>query len=412
MTNALIRPSPLPQELDRGYLGRVMRINGFQTKKDTIQAMASRFNVSDQTRQDMPCIELLSLTANQSCEQFVLGHSMMPLYRALTTAGAGTVHGCLAQRSLLVVAGMRALRPGAYFCGECALADQPFHGFSYWRRHHQIPGQLWCPVHRIALRFVEDDEALLRSPIEFLDDACIAGEDLTSKWLSNSHVQRAMDIAQGLLDNPVAIDANAVANAMCSQAARLNLPLHLGTRDKSWLGQLILEAFPAGWIETNFANPAHVCKDRLFNKVDGALLLSNAPSLVWLNILAAAVLYESADEALNAWLGTTRVGNQSVVVNANHRARPSESMYSSLIALGILEWSERELHERLAAMSAFVMDGKSLTESASIGHLTDETLAAMLRLAAEPILRVLAQWTSALHVEGAANSSATNAAPA
>jgi len=41
--NMLVQPAPFPEEMDRGYLGRIMRVNGYRTPKDAVEAMAAQF---------------------------------------------------------------------------------------------------------------------------------------------------------------------------------------------------------------------------------------------------------------------------------------------------------------------------------------------------------------------------------
>jgi hypothetical protein len=44
--------------------------------------------------------------------------------------------------------GVKALRsPWVRYCPACIAEDQKYHGETYWRRLHQAPGVLICPVH-------------------------------------------------------------------------------------------------------------------------------------------------------------------------------------------------------------------------------------------------------------------------
>ena len=51
--NMLVQPAPLPEEMDRGYLGRVMRINGYRSPKDMVDAMAAHFGEEGRSRREV-----------------------------------------------------------------------------------------------------------------------------------------------------------------------------------------------------------------------------------------------------------------------------------------------------------------------------------------------------------------------
>ena len=195
----LVRPSPLPDELDRGYLGRVMRINGFSSEKDAIECMVRMFGLEHLTQHERSRLELLALMAGQSSEHFAQRHSTVPVRRAITSFLPDLPHGSLTRRTLLSVSGLTSMRPGAYLCRSCVAADlKSRRGISYWRREHQIPGLLWCPQHQHALGYVDSEEAFLMSPAHCVEDADLLPESWVVQYQSNTGIARFLEIVSGL----------------------------------------------------------------------------------------------------------------------------------------------------------------------------------------------------------------------
>lgn len=83
--NMLVQPAPLPEEMDRGYLGRIMRINGYRTPKDAVEAIAAHFGEEGRTRRDLTTHELLSRMAGMTTENFAQRHTTLPLRRGITS---------------------------------------------------------------------------------------------------------------------------------------------------------------------------------------------------------------------------------------------------------------------------------------------------------------------------------------
>lgn len=251
--NTLFRPTPLPEELDRSYLGRIMRLNRFQSEKDMVAAMIIQFSLEKMSRKELSCLELLSLMADQPLAQFAQNHSTIPLRRAITSSLPDIPHGSPERRSLLCNFGMVAVRPGAYFCAMCVAEDLSFHGVSYWRRDHQVPGQHWCSKHLTPLGHRKDDAVFLQSPSKCLSDT----EAVPMAWIGeaqkNKHVTKFLDVASGLFVRTSPLDVKSVAFALKKRAVCLGLnTVAAPVKNKPLLSDLICDSFPAPWLAPIF----------------------------------------------------------------------------------------------------------------------------------------------------------------
>lgn len=160
----LVQPGPLPEEIDRGYLGRIIRINGYRNAKDVVEAMSADYGEGIKSRRELTTHELLSNMAGLTSEEFAQNHTTIPLRRAITSFFPEIRHGSLERRSLLHNGAMQRKYAAAFLCEECVKADIHFHGVSYWRRDHQTQGQLWCQKHEKPLHFSTSVDPLLSSP--------------------------------------------------------------------------------------------------------------------------------------------------------------------------------------------------------------------------------------------------------
>ena len=98
--NMLVQPAPFPEEMDRGYLGRIMRVNGYRTPKDAVEAMAAHFGEEGRSRRDLTTHELLSRMAGMTTEHFAQRHTTLPLRRGITSYVPSLIHGSKERKSL------------------------------------------------------------------------------------------------------------------------------------------------------------------------------------------------------------------------------------------------------------------------------------------------------------------------
>jgi hypothetical protein len=409
--NEFFRLTVLPDELDRSYLGRIMRINQFQSEKEAVTAMAARFEMAHLSRRELSCLELLGLTADLPLEVFAQQHSTIPLRRAITSSLPHLPHGSATRRSLLYNFGMVAVRTGAYLCAQCAGADLAEYGVGYWHREHQIPGQLWCRQHLTPLIYMRHDVAFLRSTTSCIPDAEAAPNESVESALNNEFVRRYIDVVSGLVKRKAPLNVKYVALALRKQATSLGLnTVAVPVKNRPLLSDRILESFPGSWLANVVPTLVEKPKGQILNRVDGVLYLATSASSVWSYILAAAVLYESSEDALNGLtsaeadfadiprrkrteygkLDSTEIYDAYVECNGIHTlvaarwAVPLHRATLLLRAAGLPNLSGRHSNIKnvRAAANAFHIQERSFDESARIGGLTATEMSSLVRYAA------------------------------
>ncbi len=293
-------PSPLPDEMARGYLGRIGSLNGLSDEAQIVSALRCMGGSEPADCRQSAVVELLALAAQCDLSAFLQHHTLLPYRKIVANRPVQDGLACT-HYSLLQTQGMRPLRKGGYFCPQCVSEDIDFHGQSYWRRQHQLPGQLLCAKHGQGLCFVDSDNAFLKPPSVFCETASIevCGNSVRAAVANPLH-QRFFDIWSGLAERGQSIYSGVAARVFREKARALGIATLPGQVRRPWLSDRIVESFGARWLAAlcpRLAKKSPCCE---FPSIDQHILVNNGKSLAHYYVLIAAVLFETADEALLA----------------------------------------------------------------------------------------------------------------
>lgn len=162
-----------------------------------------------------------------------------------------------------------------------------------------MPGHLWCPKHSTPLRFMEEESAFLQAPSKFLSQAETVPREWFGDAIDNSCVGRFMDIMSGLMERERPMHVKYVTLALRNQAEGRGLQTDLGMVKRPLLSDLILDSYPRNWLDHVLRDLVNKARGQILKPVDGVLVLRTSAWSVSSYVAAAAVLYGSADEALN-----------------------------------------------------------------------------------------------------------------
>ena len=407
--SALIRPIPLPDELDRSYLGRVLAINGMSEGKDGIAALQQCHPLADTSSAAPNLVELLSNVAGMSAEQFVRAHSLLPLRRAITTFYADIEHGSPKRQTLLQFGDNAMLRPGAYFCEDCTAQDISKYGVSYWRRSHQIIGQMWCSEHKAPLRFVSDSNAFSTSPMAAHKLSKPVPANLVVDAIKSPEVKRFLLIAKLLLERSKPLPAKYISFAIRNAANQMGFHTKGRLDTRPLLSDSIRQRFPRDWLMGCCDDLAQKAPGVPHQHLDDLVFRMGSTAPVGTYLIAAAALFDTAEHAMQAianapreyelvarapkfdQLGVDLKGLRAAYVKeGGHLANivrrlnlPHKQVEKILKSFGIptLNKNISRGKDYQSAADSFFNMGRSLVESAAIGGLTIAEMESLVRSA-------------------------------
>jgi len=408
----LIRPIPFPEEIDRGYLGRVMRFNGCAKEEDAIELMRVWVGCVDKSWREVSSLELLSRVAGVELPTFVRRHTSLPLRRGITSYQPDLHHGCESNKNMLWSTGMRVARTGAYFCEMCAKEDVGFHGQSYWRREHQMPGLLWCPKHMTPLRYLDDESAFFSPPSSLMENSQVVDASWSNEIMGNETVLRYLQICWGLMERTLPLAVKAVSAILRGKASSAGFQTYGGPVRAPLLSDAVIERCGRTWLATVLPVLADKPDGILSSQLDGVLYLTTSASSVSAYALASALLFDTADDALNNLTGpvpavihgrqrrTVDIGREALIAGYV-QARGSHSQTAALLAipnpaaakrlnaLGLPNLIESPSKNTVKAAVAFFVDKVSFVKSAELGGIGQDAMEDLIRTSGAGLVDVL-----------------------
>ncbi|WP_374355339.1 TniQ family protein [Chitinimonas sp.] len=349
-------PSLLPDELHLGFVGRVMRLNGFTDtasfRKNLLRMLPGAREVS---------IETIATLAKMPLGRYAYHHSLMPFLHAIRLAHQAQYTHEDVTAWYGNVARLGRLTDEVSLCPGCVAEDEDFWGFTYWRRSHQIPGIDICPKHGSALHRMTRTGAL-HPPAQFLNKAVAVDSAIVAQARSNEIVRRYQEICLLFLERGSPLPVDQVRAHLINRSTELGLrACEVGKRPV--LSDLIEEKAAGPRLWANFPGLEGRAKGKFHHPVDGIMRGSHVAYPAQAYALGLACLFDSAEEALLAM--SQPIPKVQGIERASLTGLPSE------------ERTPND-HRLIRATRAFLLGG-SLLEVCEQYHVTLAALETMLR---------------------------------
>ncbi|MHB8386204.1 TniQ family protein [Metallibacterium sp.] len=412
----LIRPVLLPDEHALGFEGRLNRLNGIINPRRTWGIMQAWAAIVGLEKASQSRAELLANVAGMELGEFLCSHTTFTYRCAFVSERdqLAQADGARPTPRILRLNALATLRNELYLCPECVAADSAGHGMSYWRRTHQLPGVFWCAQHGCALHFVDMTRAMTDSPEALLDQSTPVDGDWVDHLRGSASVSRFRDLGNYLSQRKAPLDERDVSLLVSRLARSRGIDTRKRACPTPRIAGLLAGAFDAGWLATTI--PAVVAQRRKAISADRALLGKRAHVSTQVYVAALAAMVDSAEGAI-ALLDEAREESARVPeCSRNQRSPRYEDVRDAYVAargnvvvagesIGLSK-KQALNHFRViglpglacysragakVALRLFLLEGRSLEESARSAGITLSDLEAILRTSAAPIREALAK---------------------
>lgn len=288
----------MPDELAIGYLGRILRLNDVSALPEHVSGFLARAagSLGRDATDALGKVGTVAELGGMSEATLVRCHSLVPFTGAVLGVVSGDWLDDSYPSQLLRMSIMRSC-DRLSLCSRCVDEDLDFWGFSYWRRSHQLHGVGWCQKHRCGLALARKSEVWSRLPHEVVSGARHQPAECVAQALDNEVLSRYADICVDLLARSDPISTVQMVSGLLERARAFDLlttDTGLGRR----LSDLAAQRSPAAWLHCFFPAVRSACERRVGADLDNTLLRLNSGCHTRHNVLAMALLYESAEQAL------------------------------------------------------------------------------------------------------------------
>jgi hypothetical protein len=296
----MIIRTPLPDEPLKAFVGRLKRNNICSSDAELFNRLISYRPVEVGDLAKINHVVFLAKVCGVDPLFFARQHTMLPFTKFVDwfdRENGGTAD-FTSDKYLGSV--MRSQGNRAYLCPDCVKEDLEFRGITYWRRVHQLIGIDWCVKHGVALYQYEGRDAFELSPLAALGSCSKIDNEKVAVARDHPLVTRYARIAEGLLAEVAhPYHTTDVSTMIRDWAKQQDLRVALNGK-RPLLSDRVAESFPNDWLALHFPTSQRKEASTFAPWVDGTWFSRKYPCGIPSYALAMTLMYESADDALNA----------------------------------------------------------------------------------------------------------------
>ncbi len=289
----MLVPEINPDEFSPGFMIRVGLVNGLLKYSDVSKAIQSEYH-STKDQVDLKALQLAKILGMDS-EEYCKLHTLIPIHRGITVTESETIHGSMTHRFGIKRYGHFGRLKQFKICASCVSEDMDYLGYSYYRRSHQLPGVHTCTKHHQSGK----GQLYLVPEQTFLNPDMVNPEALKPLiQYSNPVIERFQEILDGVCLFNQPIDPNRIINQLEGKARSKGISRGFSWR-KVLFSDYVTQQLPEEWLSAHFNNIEKKQLGRKFRPLDGVLVSDGRKINSLYYLLAIALLYDNADEALN-----------------------------------------------------------------------------------------------------------------
>lgn len=303
-----------PDELARAYAWRLRSDNVLCSNDELAVALGAVEGSGRTSSYSSDKTTALLRRLEMTAAELVCDHSLVPVTKCVTTFDlSSSARPDFGDSWYLGF----ALRSGSHarLCRDCVSEDLSFHGISYWRRSHQLPGVTWCTRHKRPLSVLRRRNALARSPRVALGEVGDYPAREIEIAIRSEVVNRYATILEGLL-NGITAPVHSACAAYVIRKKAADEGRKVNRWGKTWyLSAAIAQQVPPRWLAACFTSTRSELPRDFASWVDQVRIGQHGkPVSAPIYALALAVLWSNPNEALTAF--------QSANDNAQAAVRP------------------------------------------------------------------------------------------